>query len=1042
VPEHPTTPVTLLREDFTAHETRVRALPEEKQRGDAFEQLVQRFLERDPAIRSGYGIAKTWLWAEWPDRYRYYPQEPEGLGVDHVIESTDGNLIAVQAKFVSDPTNATRYEDLASFINRVTSPGSPFSGGLLVSNAFSLSRKVEREFAAAHDPTTGRGIGVALRDILADSSIDWSPAATLAPRAPYTRMPHQLDAITDTVRTLADHDRTRLIAACGTGKTLMSYWVARDLAAERILVLLPSLALVRQFRMEWAEAASRDGWSPAVYAVCSENDRAGTDAVLMRADELGVRMLATPDTDPAVIAGWLRRPGPAIVFSTYQSSPRIAEAMSDAAIAPFDLIVADEAHNIVSAESGSAFRTLIDGDRLRARKRLFMTATEKIYSDRLKRRAEDEGVDLVSMDDETQFGPLAHQISFGRAIEEGLITDYKIVIAEISEDDPELAEFIAQRRFVDADGLPTTDAATLAAGLALSRAAQELGFRRMISFHTRAKRGSGANRTAGAEAFAELLGALEPSWRVAFVSGEQPTATRADRVRGALTLTEGERGLVTNARCLGEGVDLPDLEAVAFVDPRSSVIDIVQSASRALRKSRTIEKPLGYILIPVTVPIGVDPEAALTGDAYAQLYRVVRAMRSHDERLAEEIDGLRLGRGVRSGAAGRLEGLVIRTGELGSRTIDLVTWRSKIAISIVDQTYDGFAVGLAELTTYHAEHAHARVPRSYRTPSGYRLGKWVGKQREAYNASPRTLSPERIADLETLGMIWDAQAEKFAAGLAELTTYRAEHSDARVPDSYRAPSGYPLGQWVGGQREAYNASPRRLSPERIADLETLGMIWDELAEKFAAGLAALAAYQAEHGHARVPDSYRTPSGYRLGEWVGGQREAYNASPRRIGPERIADLEALGMIWDELAEKFAAGLAELAAYRSEHGDARVPKRYRTPSGYPLGQWVGGQREAYNASPRRLSPERIADLESLGMIWDTLAEAFAVGLAELTTYRAEHGDARVPRGYCTPSGYRLGKWVDTQRVAYNASPRRISPERIADLEALGMLWKTKR
>jgi superfamily II DNA or RNA helicase len=888
-----TAPSLVTPAGFAEHEARIRALPEEKQRGDAFEQLVQRFLERDPAIRSGQGIARVWLWADWPDRVRYYPQEPEGLGIDHVIETCDGALLGVQAKFVSDPTRSSSYADLASFINRVVSPGSPFTGGLLVTNAYTTAKKVEREFHAAQT------IGITLRDALIDSTIDWSADAPPAARPPYLRRPDQAAAITDVISTLQTHDRTKLIAACGTGKTLMSYWVARDLAAERILVLLPSLALVRQFRTEWAEAANREGWSPAIYAVCSENDRGGDDAPLLRADELGVRMIATPDTDPDVIAGWLRRPGPAVVFSTYQSSPRIAEAMGDPAIAPFDLTVADEAHNIVTAKSASAFRTVIDGDRIRSQRRLFVTATEKFFSERVKTKAADEGVALVSMDDEAQFGPLAHQISFAQAIDLQLITDYQIVIAEIAEDDPELAELIATRRFVDAVGVETTDAATLAAGLALARAAQELGFHRTISFHTRAKRGSGASQAAGAEAFADLMRTLEPAWRVAFVSGEQTSAARAETVRH--TLVGPERGLVTNARCMGEGVDLPDLEAVAFVDPRSSTIDIVQSVSRALRRPRTIEKPFGYILIPVIIPKGVDLALALQRNAYAQVYRVTQAMRSHDERLAEEIDRLKTTGGCRPLAARSLESLIVRTGEVGSHAIDLATWRRQIAISIVERTHDRFAVGIAALGVYHAAHGHIRVPRSYCDQNGFPLGQWVAQMIAAYSGAPfRRLSSKQRSALTKLGMTpWKKKTGGFAVGIAALGVYHAAHGHIRVPKNYRDQNGFPLGVWLLNQTAAYNGSPwrARLSQERIAALEKLGMTpQKKKAGGFAVGIAALGVYHAAHGHIRVPRSYRDQNGFPLGIWLLNQRAAYNGSPRRprLSQGRVAALEKLGM----------------------------------------------------------------------------------------------------------------------------------------------------
>ena len=1015
---------------FEELERAIAALPEteNKARGAAFEELVQRFLERDPGIRSGQGIAEVWLWADWPERVRHYPVEPEGLGVDHIIRTTDGSLIAVQSKFVSDPSRATRYEELASFINRVTSPGSPFSGGLLVSNAFTLAKKVEREFAAAHNPATGRGIGVVLRDVLAASAIDWSPAAPAAPRPPYARRPDQIAAVDDVVRTFADRDRAKLIAACGTGKTLMTHWVARDLGAERILVLLPSLALVRQFRTEWAEAANREGWNPTIYAVCSEKDRGGADAALLRADELGVRMVATPDTNPAVIADWLRRPGPSIVFSTYQSSPRIAEAMADQTIPPFDLTVGDEAQNIVTAESTSAFRTVVDGDRIRSRLRLFTTATEKMFSDRVKAKAEEQGIEVISMDDETQFGPLAHKISFATAIENKLITDYQIVVAEIAEEDPELATLIAERRLVGADGVPTIDAATLAAGLAFARAANELGFSRMISFHTRARRGSGANQAAGAEAFAELMAGLEPSWRVAFVSGEQPTATRAEIVRSALTVTPGERGLVTNARCLGEGIDLPDLEAVAFVDPRSSVIDIVQSASRALRRPKTIEKLVGYIVIPVVVPAGVDLETAIERDAYAQVYRVVRAMRGQDERLAEEIDALKIGKGTRAAAGRSLGDLIVRTGDLGSRTIDLDAWRERIAISVVERTYDSWTTHLAALGRFRAEHEHLRVPARHVDPSGFRIGNWVSTRRADYAAGQ--LAVERIAALEALGMVWDPLAEDFARGIAALKRFRAEHGHLRVPVKYIDPSGFRLGKWISHRRTEYTAG--RLTPERIATLEALGMVWDPLAEDVARGLAALERFRAEHGHLRVPNRYIDPSGLKLGSWVAERRTEYAAG--RLAVERIATLEALGMVWDPLAEDFTRGIATLEAFREKHGHLRVPAKHVDPSGFRLGNWVSNRRAEYAAG--QLAAERIAALEALGMIWDPLADDAARGLAALERFRAEHGHLRVPQNYVDPGGVRLGIWVSTRRTEYTAG--RLTVERIATLEALGMVW----
>jgi hypothetical protein len=209
---------------------------------------------------------------------------------------------------------------------------------------------------------------------------------------------------------------------------------------------------------------------------------------------------------------------------------------------------------------------------------------------------------------------------------------------------------------------------------------------------------------------------------------------------------------------------------------------------------------------------------------------------------------------------------------------------------IWDPLAEDFARGLAALETFRATHGHLRVPARYVDSSGFRLGKWVANRRKDYGKGQ--LSPERIAALDALGMIWDPRDEDFARGLAALTTFRTEHGHLRVPQSYVDSTGFTLGSWVANRRHDYTKG--QLSPERIAALDALGMIWDPFAEDFARGLAALETFRATHGHLRVPNKYVDPSGFKLGIWVASRRKDYGKG--QLSPERVAALEALGMIW--------------------------------------------------------------------------------------------------------------------------------------------------
>ena len=318
---------------------------------------------------------------------------------------------------------------------------------------------------------------------------------------------------------------------------------------------------------------------------------------------------------------------------------------------------------------------------------------------------------------------------------------------------------------------------------------------------------------------------------------------------------------------------------------------------------------------------------------------------------------------------------------------------------------------------------HAKVFQNHKTSEGYCLGQWVGTQRTAKD----NMSPERKARLEALpGWVWDALSEQWEEGFSQLKAFMERKGHAKVSNAYTTPEGYPLGPWVGTQRAAKDS----LSPERKARLEALpGWAWDVFSEQWEEGFSQLKAFMEREGHAKVSNTHKTPEGYYLGQWVSHQRRAKDS----LSPERKVRLEALpGWIWDVLSEQWEDGVSQLKAFIAREGHAKVSLRYKTPEGYPLGQWVSHQRRAKDS----LSPERKARLEALpGWVWDVLSEQWEEGFSHLKAFMEREGHTKVSLRYKTPEGYPLGRWGGTQR----ASKDNLSPERKARLEALpGWVW----
>ena len=640
-----------------------------------------------------------------------------------------------------------------------------------------------------------------------------------------------------------------------------------------------------------------------------------------------------------------------------------------------------------------------------------MTATPRFFTGRIIREAREADFEVASMDDEATFGPLAHRLTFGQAIGEKLLTDYQVVI--IGVDDAMYRDWVERGRFVTPDGVTVTDARTLAGHIGLAKAMRDFDLRRTITFHSRVKRASD---------FARMLPEViewmpadqrpEGSLDARHVSGYMTAGDRKSLLQ-RLADPQADRTLLANARCLTEGIDVPTLDGVAFIDPRRSEIDVVQAVGRAIRNAP--DKKAGTIILAVFISDTEDPDTALNDSAFKTVWEVLNAMRAHDEELAEWLDALRRELGRNPGGPVDLPGKVIL--DLPARVTP--AFAQAVKVRLVEQTTASWESWFGLLQKYVAREGTARVPRFHRE-GDFRLGFWVSTRRVERDQ----LSLERRQRLEALpGWTWNPREDQREAGFAALLEFVAREGHARVTRFHRE-GDFKLGFWVSSQRGGRD----QMSLERQERLEALpGWIWAAFDANWEAGFAALLDYVAREGHARVPNLH-VEGDFKLGSWVGMQR----VKRERTSDDRRDRLEALpGWTWSVFDANWEAGFAALLDYVAREGHARVPQFHREGD-FKLGSWVGSRRRERD----EMSLERQQRLEALpGWTWDAFQHRWETGFAALMEFVAREGHARVP-GTHREGEFPLGTWVATQRRYRENAPQ----DRQDRLEALpGWIWR---
>ncbi|WP_186244061.1 DEAD/DEAH box helicase [Mycobacterium simulans] len=1001
--------------------------PDDNIRGKQFERICKWYLEHDPFYASQ--LAHVWLWKDWPGRW--YPKKE--AGIDLVAQHRDGTLWAIQAK-AYDQAYAVTKHDVDKFLSESNrkddNTGRPLFAYrlLLVTTRKQLGSTARNTINAQAIPVGYRG-----RTELDAVEIDWpaSPsdlrARRLPPKKPIGHWAYQGEAMNNVVNGFRQADRGKLIMACGTGKTLTALFIREKLAARRTLVLVPSLQLMKQTIGEWTRNKTVDfDFLP----VCSDEtvSKDDEDMPVSSTSDLGLPVTTAPEE----IAAFLRRrSGPLVVFATYQSSPEIAKAYRLGRVPAFDLAIADEAHRCAAAHS-SEFATILDNEKIKAHRRLFMTATPRIYSAHVLKAAKEAGYEFASMDDEERFGKVFHRLTFHQAIERNLLTDYQVAI--IGVDKATYRAWAEKGWFITIDGKEVKDARSVAGQIGLAKAMREYDLHRVITFH-RLVKGATAFKASFPDVIDWMPARQRPKGKLwtDHVDGTMSAWERQRRLQRLGDVGTGEHGVISNARCLTEGIDVPTLDGVAFIDPKRSDIDIAQAVGRAIRLADG--KTLGTIVIPVFIDTDEpDPDVILKDSAFKAVWDVLLALRAHDEDLAQQLDDLRrmLGRLPR-GRRGSLR-LPPKIKVVDIPDVCGGEFASAFKVRIIEQTTASWEFWFGLLEGFVQQNDHARVPQSY-VVDGYRLGMWVNTQRQLHARG--ILNGDRKRRLACLpGWTWDPYGDQWEEGFSQLLKYVELNGDARVPKSCVI-GGYKLGSWIKQQRRAF--SKGLLDPDRELRLKALpGWTWDAYADQWESRFRLLLDYVEHYGDAVVPTSYRSDDGYQLGKWVAVQRNFH--SDRTLEADREVRLENLpGWSWSGRDAMWEQGFRHLLDYVRRYGDALVPVAYKTDDGYPLGQWVATQR--FFRAKGTLDADRERRLGELsGWMWNGRDAIWEERFRRLLDYVESNGDALVPRRYKDADGDSLGVWVMRQRKSYAEGTLEPGRERrLADVP--GWTWKVR-
>ncbi|MEU7072984.1 Helicase associated domain protein [Streptomyces narbonensis] len=773
--------------------------------------------------------------------------------------------------------------------------------------------------------------------------------ATITNPPPKIRLrPHQSKAVHAAHTALRHTARTSVVMACGTGKTYVAARLAARVAPQGTrLVLLPTLELLAQSIDDWRTA----GMTGPVLALCSKRPNTTGEPVAFT-------------TDPATLAATVRQnPVGLTVFGLYHSLHRVQDAHHRFALPAWSLIAIDEAHR-TSGDLGKRWAAVHDDELIPAHKRAYFTATPRIWSAGEPGDDEDDSL-VASMDNPDLYGDTCFRLPLAEAIDIDLLADYRVVVMEVHE-------ATIRTRLGISDKATEAELRQAALQIAVLRAMAELDLRRVVSFH---------HRVADAHAFAGTLHetaarlyALDETgtscpdpgelW-AAGLDGTQDPAWRRELLdrfdgRPGEFLEPAHRTLIANARLLGEGVNIPSIDTVVFADPKESIVDTVQAVGRALRQKPGQGKK-ATLIVPVYVAPGEDADDLMGSNLYRPLWRVLQALRAHDDRIADRL-------AVPQQPAHPVpddedEETGVPVDVVFDRPFPADTIAQAFRLRVLHPREASFRRGLEAATAYHEAHGHLDVPRLYDDENGFALGRWINRARKAHAAG--TLKPAQIKSLEHLGIIWNLQTQAAERGLLHARNWANRHGHLAAPTGEMA-GDFALGRWLTNRRAAARTrADNGLEPDStdlaLAEIDPYWnpawpITWQRL--YYTARAYADASITLDD----LPADFVTDDDEPLGEWVRAQSTDYST----LHPEQLRLVRELGITLTEPADEppqptgraarqqrqLELGLAAVAAFRDREGHLHIRQRDTvTVDGeeYKVGQWLKNLRKRWDELP---------------------------------------------------------------------------------------------
>lgn len=973
--------------------------------GKLFEYFTKLCFLYDREFAEEYNFKEIFLYEEIPTELKEKLNLPKvEHGIDLLIIDNEEKVIAIQCKFKNDETVKLNWnsDKLGNFFGfaRNANLHCVFSNSSDITQVAQNLTENFKFFSYSHLQNISSETFEKMRNALIGN-----PIKEIKKPKPHD---YQTEAIEAVVNHFKDNERGQLILPCGAGKTLTSLWIKEKLESTNTLVLVPSLALLRQIKSNWNEAYNTKFIR---LNVCSEKDidsDTDNDIAITHTYEI----LGNVTTDKNLVASFLQKTDNKVIFSTYQSLQVIVDALQILPDFHFDLIIADEAHKTSGFSDQNKFTLVHNNEKVRGLKRLYMTATPRIASPELKAKHSERIKFLKDMSNPKVYGNEAYRMTFGAAIEKEILVKYKIIAVGVSDTD--LKKYIEQNIQLT----KTENIKDYAHNYALNIVMEKYKANHALTFHSRIKL---------AENFAKRHNRLVQDVFSTSISGTQTTSQREIILKA---FEKADKAVVSNAKCLTEGVDVPVIDIVYYSDPKNSKIDIVQSAGRALRKAKHRNKEMGFIVVPIFHKDRETVEDAIEKSDYKNLITVIRSLCDQDERLVSEINELAWNKEQNKRNA-TFE--LTFSDEQTDSVLQFEQIKEKLKNSLFNQVIetlkDSWEIHYKEVEEYYNTNGNSNIPARHKAIDGFGIGTWCVAQRVSFNKG--LLSDSEIKKLQKLNFDFDPYKTLFEIDFQELLKFKEAHGHVDVPT---------MGNYLGRRVNKYRTYYKRgtLNQEKIDRLNSIGfqfilkeiISWDD---KF----IELKEYYKTHKTNRINSAISSS----LYFWESKQR--IGNKKNKLNNEQVEKLNSINFEWEiktfrNRKDKWEDRYEIFKIYWINNYSLPIPKSH---SEYEyLNDFI--KDIGYDFRKNRLNDIRINKLKEIDFNFNLLNPSetkevqWDIFYEKLKEIKAIKGNLNIAQ---TDENKEFNAWVRNQRrIKRNG---KLTEEKISLLNEINFSWSNK-